>query len=65
MTKENIVKLVNDAVADNPFTDDALASRFSEQHSTAAGSLWTCIFAHITVNAVTVFLTAVFGLLLV
>jgi|ERR1700730_7174871 putative DNA primase/helicase len=31
MTKGNIVKLVDDAVA-NPFTEDALALRFSEQH---------------------------------
>jgi putative DNA primase/helicase len=31
MTKENIIKLVDDAVA-NPFTEDALALRFSEQH---------------------------------
>jgi putative DNA primase/helicase len=34
MTKEKIVKLVNDAVAENPFTEDALALRFSEQHKT-------------------------------
>ena len=32
MTKEKIIKLVDDAVADNPFTEDALALRFSEQH---------------------------------
>jgi membrane protease YdiL (CAAX protease family) len=28
------------------------------------GSLWTCIFAHITFNAVTVFMAVVFGLVL-
>jgi putative DNA primase/helicase len=32
MSKEKIIKLVNDAVAENPFTEDALALRFSEQH---------------------------------
>jgi putative DNA primase/helicase len=32
MTKEKIIKLVNDAVAENPFTEDALALRFSELH---------------------------------
>ena len=32
MTKENIIKLVDEAIADNPFTEDALALRFSEQH---------------------------------
>ena len=28
------------------------------------GSLWTCIFAHMTVNAVTVFMAVLFGLVL-
>lgn len=32
MIREKITKLVNDAVAENPFTEDALALRFSEQH---------------------------------
>ena len=32
MTREKIAKLVDAAVAENPFTEDALALRFSEQH---------------------------------
>jgi putative DNA primase/helicase len=32
MANEKIIKLVDDAVAENPFTEDALALRFSEQH---------------------------------
>lgn len=32
VSREKIAKLVDDAVADNPFTEDALALRFSEQH---------------------------------
>ena len=32
MIREKITKLVDDAVAENPFTEDALALRFSEQH---------------------------------
>jgi hypothetical protein len=33
MAKDNIVKLVDGALAPDPFTDDALALRFSEQHA--------------------------------
>jgi putative DNA primase/helicase len=32
MAKDNIVKLVDEALAPDPFTDDALALRFSELH---------------------------------
>jgi phage/plasmid-associated DNA primase len=33
MSKENIVKLVDAAIADDPLTEDALALRFSERHA--------------------------------
>jgi len=33
MKKETVVKLVDDALAGDPFTEDALALRFSERHS--------------------------------